>query len=67
MRQVKNINLNSYAGTAELTYEEAMAVNGGDGFWHDVAEVATITVICFWEFCKTATEFQQSLPPNLKK
>jgi hypothetical protein len=51
----------------QLSEEELFMINGGSGFWEDVAFIAGRTVRCIWEFSKTASEFQHSLPANLKK
>lgn len=51
----------------QLSDEELFMINGGSGFWEDVAFVAGRTIRCIWEFSKTAAEYQHSLPSNLKK
>ncbi|MCA6441341.1 MAG: ComC/BlpC family leader-containing pheromone/bacteriocin [Sediminibacterium sp.] len=59
-----NQNFNQFQ---QLSNEELLMINGGSGFWEDVAFVAGRTVRCIWEFAKGAAEFQHSLPANLKK
>lgn len=49
-----------------MSNEELNELNGGS-FWGDVAFVAGATITCIKVFCKTAIEYQHSLPPNLKK
>lgn len=57
-----------------LSIDQLTMINGGgDGpstktsFLHDVAYAIGVTAKSFWHFCKTASEFQASLPPSLKK
>ena len=53
-------------GLQLMTAEEMRCIDGGS-FWEDVGYVLGVTARSFVEFCKTAGEFQASLPPNLKK
>lgn len=64
MKSIQEINMN--ANLRSLTADEALLVEGGS-FWGDVAYVAGATLKSIWVFCKTAAEYQASLPPNLKK
>jgi hypothetical protein len=49
-----------------LTSNEMLTVNGG-GFFGDLFYVFGATAKSIYVFCKTASEFQHSLPANLKK
>lgn len=66
--------MKNQSNVVELTALEMMAVNGGDGgvtpetsFIQDVSYVVGRTARGFWEWCKMASEFQGSMPANLKK
>jgi hypothetical protein len=58
-----------------LTLAEMQAVKGGDdggptkdtSFAHDLFYYAGKVARGIWEFGKTASEYQHSLPPSLKK
>lgn len=49
-----------------LSSSELEKIEGG-GFWGDLFYRVGITCRCFYEFAKTAGEYQSSLPPSLKK
>jgi hypothetical protein len=49
-----------------LSSKELETIEGG-GFWGDVFYRVGVTFRCFYEFAKTAGEYQASLPPSLKK
>ena len=49
-----------------LSFDEIVQIEGGS-FWGDTAYVVGATLACIWEFSRSAAEYQQSLPPNLKK
>lgn len=66
MKKVQLLS-DSFNCLTELTTDELVAVEGGSGFWEDLAYAAGVTVKCFYVFVKTAGEFQASLPPHLKK
>jgi len=65
MKKVQLLS-DSFDCLTDLTADELLAVEGGS-FWEDLAYVAGVTAKCFYVFAKTASEFQASLPPNLKK
>ncbi len=44
-----------------------MAQTDGGSFWGDAAYVLGVAAKSFVNFCKTAAQYQASLPPNLKK
>ncbi len=50
----------------QLNPDELLSINGG-GFWKDLFYTIGATAKSIWTFSKTASEFQHSLPPNLKK
>ncbi|MBN8719992.1 COMC family protein [Hydrobacter penzbergensis] len=60
------LNIHALEGFSELDRDELKTVNGGS-FWGDLAYAAGATARCIWEFARTASEFQASLPPSLKK
>jgi|GEM_PF-701005 hypothetical protein len=49
-----------------LSSKELEIIEGG-GFWGDLFYTVGVTFRCFYEFAKTAGEYQASLPPSLKK
>ena len=62
------------SGVRELSVQEMLLCNGGgDGVTTETSLIQDIsfyvgrTARGFWEWCKMAAEFQESLPPNLKK
>lgn len=65
MKKVQLLS-DSFDCVTDLTMDELLAVEGGS-FWKDAAFLFGATVKCIWVFAKTASEFQASLPPNLKK
>ena len=50
----------------ELSFEELNETNGGNLFY-DLAYAIGATAKSVVYFCQKASEFQSSLPPNLKK
>ncbi|MBR2649421.1 MAG: ComC/BlpC family leader-containing pheromone/bacteriocin [Sediminibacterium sp.] len=62
-----NHNNQEFNQFQQLSNEELLTINGGSGFWEDVAYITGRTLRCIWEFSKTASEYQHSLPANLKK
>jgi hypothetical protein len=60
------LNIHALEGFSELDRDELKTVNGGS-FWGDVAYATAVVGRCIWEFARTASEFQASLPPSLKK
>ncbi len=66
MKKVQLLS-DSFDCLTDLTTDELLSVEGGSGFWEDIAYAAGVTAKCFYVFVKTASEFQASLPPNLKK
>ncbi len=60
------LNIHALEGFSELDKDELKTVNGGS-FWADFAYATAVTARCIWEFGRTASEFQASLPPSLKK
>lgn len=49
-----------------LSSKELEIIEGG-GFWGDLFYKVGVTFRSFYEFTKTAGEYQASLPPSLKK
>jgi hypothetical protein len=65
MKKILNDSMN---GLTEMSEMEMSNINGGDlGFWGWLGYVAGATARGFYEFSKTAAEYQASLPANLKK
>jgi hypothetical protein len=64
--QKNSLSFESFGSLVELSSQELQSIEGGS-FYEDAAYVAGFTLRCLWEFCKTASEYQASLPPNLKK
>ena len=62
----KVFNLSDFQGFNELTVEQIMTIEGGS-FWYDAAFAIGATAHAIWVFAQSAAEYQQSLPPNLKK
>ena len=56
-------------GFQSLSQQDMISINGGEGsnMIRDFFYLIGATARCTWEFCKTASEFQASLPANLKK
>ena len=63
---MKNLTLESFDSLVALNQHELITLEGGS-FWEDLAYAAAATAKCIWVFAKTASEFQASLPPSLKK
>jgi natural product precursor len=65
---MQNLEELNFSGSClkSLSEQELCDLNGGS-FWGDLAYVAGATIKCVVVFCKTAAEYQASLPPNLKK
>jgi hypothetical protein len=59
-------NLNCY-NLIELNSNEFFSIEGGTGFWEDAAYCVFATLKTIYVFGKTASEYQHSLPANLKK
>lgn len=49
-----------------LSADEMQMVNGGS-FWGDLAYAVGVTLKSYVVFCSTASSYQASLPPSLKK
>jgi bacteriocin-like protein len=60
------LNIQALEGFSELDKDELKTVNGGS-LWDDLVYVAKTTTSYILEFARTASEFQASLPPSLKK
>ncbi len=63
---MKNLTLTSFDSLVALNQQELISLEGGT-FWDDIAYVLGATAKCIYVFAKTASEFQSSLPPSLKK
>jgi hypothetical protein len=59
-------NLDCY-NLHELNSNEIYSIEGGSGFWEDLAYCTFATLKTIYVFGKTAAEYQASLPANLKK
>lgn len=59
----------------KISMEECWKISGGEGpgpttatsVAYDISYTLGKAAKCLWYFCKTAVEYQASLPPNLKK
>lgn len=60
-------NFSNCSYLTNLSEDDLFSINGGSGFWEDLAFVAGATAKCIYVFAKTAVEYQHSLPANLKK
>lgn len=60
------LTIGSIDSLVSLNQNELISIEGGS-FWEDAAYLIGATAKCIWVFAKTASEFQSSLPPNLKK
>lgn len=60
------LNIHALEGFSELDRDELKTVNGGS-LWDDFVYIASMTARYFGEFTRTASEFQASLSPSLKK
>ena len=64
--QTNFLKLDTIDSLVALTQHELIFLEGGS-FWEDISYLTAVTAKCIWTFAKTASEFQTSLPPNLKK
>jgi hypothetical protein len=62
----QSFDLLKYEGLSELSSEQMLTIEGG-GFWEDFAYLLGATAHSIWQFSKQASEYQHSLPANLKK
>lgn len=63
---MKNLTLTSFDSLVALNQQELISLEGGT-FWEDLAYATAVVGKCIYVFGKTASEFQASLPPSLKK
>ncbi len=63
---MKNLNLKAMSLNPLVNYE-LEKTNGGDGVLEWAGELVGKTLYCIYIFSKTASEYQHSLPANLKK
>ena len=63
----KNITTDFSDAKLELLSEQELNELNGGSIWGDLAYLAGATLKCLSHFCKTAVEYQHSLPANLKK
>lgn len=61
------IDLSSFKGLQELSVDQMQSIDGGGEFWDRVSYAAGVFSKVIYTFAKDAIEYQQSLPPNLKK
>lgn len=62
----QSIDLLKYEGLSEISSSQMLTIEGG-GFWGDLAYLIGATTHSIWQFSKQTTEYQHSLPANLKK
>jgi len=62
----QSFDLLNYEDLSGLSSEQMLTIEGG-GFWGDLAFVLGATAHSIWQFSKQASEYQHSLPANLKK
>jgi hypothetical protein len=54
-------------GLTALNDHDLYHVNGGDSPWETLGFIIGATAKSIYIFCKSAADYQASLPPNLKK
>ncbi|WP_439506821.1 hypothetical protein [Sediminibacterium sp.] len=63
----QTIDLSNFKGLQELNVNQMQSIDGGGEFWERVAFTIGVAAKVVYTFAKDAVEYQQSLPPSLKK
>ncbi|OYZ00918.1 MAG: hypothetical protein B7Y37_08435 [Sphingobacteriia bacterium 28-36-52] len=63
----QTIDLSTFKGLQELSFDQMKSIDGGGEFWDIVSYAAGVTAKVIYTFAKDAITYQHSLPPNLKK